>query len=95
MTALHRRGVFSAALTPVTEALAPDHALFVAHRRRLLEEGCDGIASLSTTGEANSLSSDERGALLESFVGAGIAPDRLWPGAGVAARNRASRRWPR
>lgn len=85
MTALHPRGVFSAALTPVTEARAPDHALFVAHCRRLLAEGCDGIALLGTTGEANSFSSDERRALLEAVVAAGIEPDRLLPGTGVAA----------
>ena len=85
MTALHPRGVFSAALTPVTEAFAPDHALFVAHCRRLLAEGCDGIAMLGTTGEANSFGSDERRALLEAVVAAGIAPDRLLPGTGVAA----------
>ncbi|WP_439597700.1 dihydrodipicolinate synthase family protein [Falsiroseomonas sp.] len=85
MSALHPRGVFSAALTPITEAFAPDHALFVAHCRRLLAEGCDGIALLGTTGEANSFSSDERRALLEAVVAAGIAPARLLPGTGVAA----------
>jgi 4-hydroxy-tetrahydrodipicolinate synthase len=85
MTALHPRGVFCAALTPVTEALAPDHALFVAHCRRLLAEGCDGIALLGTTGEANSFSSDERRGLLEAVVAAGLAPDRLLPGTGVPA----------
>lgn len=85
MSALHPHGVFSAALTPVTEALAPDHALFITHCKRLLAEGCDGIALLGTTGEANSFSSDERRALLEAVVGAGIAPERLLPGTGVAA----------
>jgi 4-hydroxy-tetrahydrodipicolinate synthase len=85
MTALHPRGVFSAALTPVTATLAPDHALFVAHCRRLLAEGCDGIALLGTTGEANSFTTDERRALLEAVVAAGIAPERLLPGTGVAA----------
>lgn len=85
MTDLHPRGVFCAALTPLTEDLAPDHARFVAHCRRLLEEGCDGIALLGTTGEANSFSTGERQALLEAAVRAGIAPDRLLPGTGVAA----------
>ncbi|MBU8540974.1 dihydrodipicolinate synthase family protein [Falsiroseomonas tokyonensis] len=85
MTALHPRGVFSAALTPITETFAPDHALFIAHCRRLLAEGCDGIALLGTTGEANSFSSDERRALLEAVVEAGIAPAQLLPGTGVAA----------
>ena len=85
MTALHPRGVFSAALTPITAEHAPDHALFVAHCRRLLADGCDGIAMLGTTGEANSFTSEERRALLEAVVAAGIAPDRLLPGTGVAA----------
>jgi 4-hydroxy-tetrahydrodipicolinate synthase len=85
MSVLHPRGVFSAALTPVTAAHAPDHALFITHCRRLLAEGCDGIAMLGTTGEANSFSSDERRALLDAVIAAGIAPDRLLPGTGVAA----------
>jgi 4-hydroxy-tetrahydrodipicolinate synthase len=85
MTALHPRGVFCAALTPITADHAPDHALFVTHCRRLLAEGCDGIAMLGTTGEANSFATDERRALLEAVVAAGIAPDRLLPGTGVAA----------
>lgn len=78
-------GVFSAALTPLDADLAPDHATFVGHARWLLEEGCDGIALLGTTGEANSFSVGERKALLEAAVGAGIAPERLLPGTGVAA----------
>ena len=78
-------GVFSAALTPLDADLAPDHARFVLHARRLLEEGCDGIAMLGTTGEANSFSSAERMALLDAAVDAGIAPSALLPGTGVAA----------
>jgi hypothetical protein len=84
-TGVHPRGVFCAALTPVAEDLSPDHARFTAHCRRLLEEGCDGIALLGTTGEANSFSSAERQGLLEATVAAGIAPDRLLPSTGVAA----------
>ncbi|HYZ33091.1 MAG TPA: dihydrodipicolinate synthase family protein [Crenalkalicoccus sp.] len=83
--ALHPRGVFCAALTPLDAALMPDHARFVAHCRRLLDEGCDGIAMLGTTGEANSFSADERKGLLEAAIAGGIAPDRLLPGTGVAA----------
>jgi 4-hydroxy-tetrahydrodipicolinate synthase len=82
---LHPKGVFSAALTPLDADLMPDHARFVAHGRRLLDEGCDGIAMLGTTGEANSFSSDERKGLLEAAIAGGIAPDRLLPGTGVAA----------
>jgi 4-hydroxy-tetrahydrodipicolinate synthase len=65
--------------------LTPDHAAFVQHCRYLLDHGCDGVAMLGTTGEANSFSGAERRALLESAVGNGIAPDKLLPGTGVAA----------
>lgn len=85
MSALHPRGVFSAALTPLDADLAPDHAAFVAHAKRLLDQGCDGIAMLGTTGEANSFTVAERQALLEATVAGGIAPDRLLPGTGVVA----------
>ncbi|MDQ1081818.1 dihydrodipicolinate synthase family protein [Pseudoroseomonas cervicalis] len=78
-------GVFCAALTPLTEDLAPDHAEFAAHAKWLLEEGCDGIAMLGTTGEANSFSAAERQALLEATIAAGVAPTKLLPGTGVAA----------
>ena len=78
-------GVFCASVTPVTEDLAPDHAAFAAHCRRLLEQGCDGVALLGTTGEANSFSTAERRALLEAAVTSGITPDRLLPGTGVTA----------
>ena len=82
---LHPTGVFCAALTPLDRELNPDGGAFVAHCRWLLDEGCTGIAMLGTTGEANSFSADERKALLEAAVAAGIAPDRLLPGTGVAA----------
>jgi 4-hydroxy-tetrahydrodipicolinate synthase len=82
---LHPQGVFCAALTPLDVELMPDHARFVAHCRYLLSEGCDGIAMLGTTGEANSFSVSERTSLLEAVVRDGIAPNRLLPGTGVAA----------
>lgn len=85
MSALHPTGVFSAALTPLDADLAPDHAAFVAHAKRLIEQGCEGIAMLGTTGEANSFTTAERMALLEATVAGGVAPARLLPGTGVAA----------
>lgn len=83
-------GVFSAAATPLDADLAPDHARLVAHCRRLLSEGCDGIALLGTTGEANSFSAAERTAMLEAVVAGGIAPDRLLPGTGACALTEAA-----
>jgi 4-hydroxy-tetrahydrodipicolinate synthase len=82
---LHPTGVFCAALTPLQADLSPDLPVFVAHCRRLIEQGCDAVALLGTTGEANSFSVDERKALLDAAIDGGIAPDRLMPGTGVAA----------
>ena len=60
------RGVYAAVLTPLTKELEPDPALFVAQCRWLLDNGCDGLAPLGTTGEANSLSVDHRITLIEA-----------------------------
>ena len=77
-------GVFCAAATPVGADFAPNLPAFTAHCRWLLDEGCDGIALLGTTGEANSFSSRERREILEAALSAGIAPARLLPGTGLA-----------
>ena len=73
-------GVYCAAATPVRADGEPDHALFADHCRSLLQEGCDGIALLGTTGEANSLSIAQRQALLDQTIAAGIDPAVLMPG---------------
>ena len=85
MANLHPNGVFCAALTPMLPDLTPDHEAFVAHCKTLLAEGCDGVALLGTTGEANSFSGSERRALLDSAIAGGVDPARLLPGTGVAA----------
>ena len=73
-------GVFCASATPVLENGAPDHAAFAAHCKALIEEGCDGVALLGTTGEANSFSIAQRQDLLEKVIAAGLDPQRLLPG---------------
>ena len=78
-------GVFSAATTPLNADGSPDVGLFTEHCKRLIEEGCHGVALLGTTGEANSFSMSERRMLLEAALKAGISPDKLLPGTGVAA----------
>lgn len=79
------RGVFSAAFTAIGPDGSVDHGRMAAHCQRLLAEGCDGVALLGTTGEANSLSGRERMALLEAMVVAGLPPERLAPGTGVCS----------
>ncbi|MET0439798.1 MAG: dihydrodipicolinate synthase family protein [Devosia sp.] len=79
-TKLPVSGVFCASATPVLEDGSPDHATFAAHCKALIEEGCDGVALLGTTGEANSFSIAQRQQLLENVIAAGVEPQRLLPG---------------
>ncbi len=87
MTSIPKKltGVFAAALTPMTADLAPDHALMAKHCRWLLDNGCDGLAVLGTTGEANSFSLVERMRIIENLVEAGIPAAALMPGTGSCA----------
>ena len=78
-------GVYCAATTPVNADLSPNLAAFAAHCHRLLADGCDGVALLGTTGEANSFAMAERKSILEAALAAGIDPARLMPGTGVVA----------
>ena len=78
-------GVLPPVVTPFDEDLAPDRAAFAAHCRRLLEQGADGLAVFGTTGEANSLSADERMALLDALAEDGVDAAALMPGTGCCA----------
>lgn len=83
--ALPIHGVFSASFTAFDADGAVDPARTAAHARNLIQAGCDGIALLGTTGEANSLSLAERKAVLEAAVDSGVDPARLVPGTGVCS----------
>ena len=78
-------GVYAAALTPQSDSGAPDIGLMASHCRWLLDNGCDGLAILGTTGEANSFSVDERIAILDGLAEAGIPGETLIPGTGACA----------
>jgi 4-hydroxy-tetrahydrodipicolinate synthase len=79
------KGVLAAVLTPMDEDLAPDHKAFGAHCHRLLAAGCHGLSVFGTTGEANSLSVDERLAALEALVDGDVPAERVLPGTGSCA----------
>lgn len=78
-------GVFAASLTPMTADLAPDLTRIVAHNRWLLANGCDGVAPLGTTGEANSFTVDERLSVFDALAEAGITGAQLIAGVGCCA----------
>lgn len=80
-----RHGVWAAALTPQKEDLSVDFDHMVAHYRWLLANGCDGVAVLGTTGEANSFSVPERRAVIDAVAGSGIELDRIMIGTGCCA----------
>jgi 4-hydroxy-tetrahydrodipicolinate synthase len=78
-------GVLAAVLTPIGEDLAPDLARWIDHCRWLLDQGCDGLAVLGTTSEANSFSVEERLAMLDALAESGIPGEALIPGTGCCA----------
>jgi 4-hydroxy-tetrahydrodipicolinate synthase len=78
-------GVYAAALTPLRADLEIDRRAYADHCRRLLDEGCDGLAIFGTTGEANSFSVGERVAAWEALVADGVPADTLLPGTGACA----------
>jgi 4-hydroxy-tetrahydrodipicolinate synthase len=78
-------GVNAAVLTAMNDDLAVDPERTAAHGKWLLANGCDGLAVLGTTGEANSLGIAERLSLLEGLVERGIPPGVMLPGTGTPA----------
>ena len=78
-------GVYAAALTPLTADRAPDLGLMASHCLWLLDNGCDGLAILGTTGEANSFGLKERIGILEGLAEAGLPAEKTMPGTGACA----------
>lgn len=78
-------GIYAAVSTPFD---ASDNVVldrYVAHCRWLLKNGCDGLGILGSTGEANSMTMDERRGIIDAVADAGIDPDCLMPGTGCCA----------
>jgi len=78
-------GVNAAVLTAYNADLSIDLDRMAKHCRWLLANGCNGLAVLGTTGEANSLGISERMALLEGLVERGIPASVMLPGCGTTA----------
>lgn len=78
-------GVLAAVLSPLDATLAVDIDALARHCRWLLDQGCDGLSVLGTTGEANSFSLDERRRVLDGLGERGLAGALLLPGTGCCA----------
>ena len=79
------QGVFAPVVTPVDAGLAPDPERLGALCHALLADGCHGLVLFGTTSEANSFALDERMALLEAVVAAGVPAEKLIVGTGLCA----------
>ena len=85
MTQTSLSGVIAAVATAVDQQGAPDTERSTALARYLLDNGCDGLNVLGTTGEATSFSVAERQQVMNAYRAAGLPLDRLMVGTGAAA----------
>ncbi|MGA7790257.1 MAG: dihydrodipicolinate synthase family protein [Xanthobacteraceae bacterium] len=81
--ALH--GVIAAIATAIDDKGEPDSARSATLARFLLDNGCDGLNVLGTTGEATSFSLDQRRRVMTAYADAGLPLDRMMVGTGAAA----------
>src|SRR5262245_5771090 len=79
------KGVIAAVATPVNADGSPDTARATKLARYLIDNGCDGLNVLGTTGEATSFSLDERKRVMDAYKSAGLPLDRMMVGTGAAA----------
>lgn len=78
------KGVIAPVLTPFAADLAPDPRKFTAFCRVLIGLGL-GVAPFGTTGEGNSLSVDEKLALLDALASGGVPMGKVMAGTGACA----------
>src|SRR5215213_6340855 len=79
------RGVIAAVATPVNEDGSPDSARATKLARYLIDNGCDGLNVLGTTGEATSFSLEERKRVMNAYRDAKLPLDRMMVGTGASA----------
>jgi len=78
-----KRGLVAPILTPFNDDGSVATDLYIAHAKRLFDQGCAGIVPFGTTGEALSVGIDERITAITALVEAGIDPERMIPGTGL------------
>jgi 4-hydroxy-tetrahydrodipicolinate synthase len=78
-------GVIAAIATAIDDKGEPDCARSIALARFLLDNGCDGLNALGTTGEATSFSLEQRLRVMNAYSDSGLPLDRMMVGTGAAA----------
>src|ERR1043166_9633557 len=78
------RGVLAPVVTPFKADLSPDRERFIGQCQWLISQHC-GLAVFGTNSEANSMSAEERMALLDAVVPAGNDRCRIIPGTGCCS----------
>jgi 4-hydroxy-tetrahydrodipicolinate synthase len=78
-------GVIAAVATATNGAGEPDCARSTALARFLLDNGCDGLNVLGSTGEATSYAVFQRQAVMTAYRAAGLPLDRMMVGTGASA----------
>src|ERR1700746_106174 len=79
-------GVIAAIATATDGTGVPDCARSIALARFLLNNGCDGLNVLGTTGEATSFSLAQRKTVMNAYRAAGLPLECMMVGTGGAAR---------
>jgi 4-hydroxy-tetrahydrodipicolinate synthase len=79
------QGVIAAIATAIDANGEPDCARSTTLARFLLDNGCDGLNVLGTTGEATSFSLAQRQRVMSAYRDANLPVDRLMVGTGAAA----------
>lgn len=79
------RGLWTATVTPVDGSYRCDVGRLRAQCRRLIEQGCDGVALFGTTGEGPAFATAERMHALHALLDDGFPAERLIVSASAAA----------
>src|ERR1700744_3550246 len=85
MTKNSLSGVIAAIATPIDESGTPDLKRAMNLARFLLDNGCDGLNVLGTTGAATSFSLEQRERVMSAYAASGLPLDRMMVGTGAAA----------
>ncbi|MDG2186864.1 MAG: dihydrodipicolinate synthase family protein [Hyphomicrobiales bacterium] len=77
------KGLIAPILSPYDDNLMLNQDMYNKLAKDLLSDGCSGLAPFGTTGEALSVSNNERMNALDGLIKSGIPADKLIPGTGL------------